>query len=381
MFTEKNMHEVEEFIKIEKHAMDINTFATISGIRGIQFDKEIFTTVIKFKDLRDFIEAFNDVQRHIITSKVKSIRNYVLSGLEKENPMRFFPAITTTARGHIFYDEANNRLAIDTKKSKLSINDGQHRFFGISEAIRQLEGRINKSKDEEEKAKLKATLKQLNEMVMPIVIFNNLSEAEEKQLFHDTNNLAQRPSRSATIRLAQTDLFAHMARELAEENRYLCHFGVEMDKASIFGKNTNTILLTTIYESVKKLLNGKLEEETFAVSKKFLHDTLDKMFQRLPADLNNKGVYIFDQAYTMKGITKFIADYRSARYSEKTIFDAIEKVNWNADFNYWKKFGAIQSKRGKLVFGGSGDHGRYAVIRALEEQLPIEKAVQMELIE
>lgn len=381
-FNEKyDIDEVGEMLKNKQHNLEMNTFATISGIRGKQFNKEIFVTVMKFKDLRDFVDTFKDVQRNIIISKVNSVKNYVLSGLDKKTPMRFFPAVTATARGNIFYSEEDNRLAIDTRNSKLSLNDGQHRWMGTLEAIRTLEGRINRSKDEMEKAKLKELLSELNEMVMPFTIFNNLTIEEERQLFSDSNNLAQRPSRSATIRLAQTDLFARMSRDIAVENKYMKHYGVEMDKASIFGKdNKNTILLKTIYDSVKTFLGRKLDEDTYNVSKKYVNNTFDNMFQMLPPDINNSGIYITDQAYAIKGITKFISDYRTKGFNEKVIFEAVGKVNWLADINYWKQYGAMTSKRGKLVFGGSGDHGRYAVFHALEDNLPNESK-QLELIQ
>jgi DNA sulfur modification protein DndB len=376
-----NIDEVGDMLKNQKHNLEMNTYATISGIRGKQFGKEIFSTVIKFKDLRDFMETFKDVQRNLIVSKMNSAKNYILSGLGKKNPMRFFPAITATARGNIFYSEEDNRLAIDTRTSKLSLNDGQHRYFATIEAIRTLQGRINNSKDEVEKENLKELLKELNNMAMPVVIFNNLTIEEERQLFSDTNNLAQRPSRSATIRLNQTDLFSRMSRDLVNLNKYFQHYGVEMDKASIYGKdNKNTILLTTIYASIKTLLGRKLDEETYEVSKKYLNDTFNNMYQMLPPDLNNRGIYITDQSYAIKGIVKFIADYRAKDFNDKVIFETIGKVNWVADINYWKQYGAMTSKQGKLVFGGSGDHGRYAVFHALEDNLP-DQPKQLELIQ
>lgn len=376
-----DIEEVGDMIKNKKHNLEMNTFVTISGIRGKQFNKEIFVTVMKFKDLRDFVETFKDVQRNIIVSKVNKVKNYVLSGLGKEKPMRFFPAVTATARGNIFYSEEDNRLAIDTSNSKLSLNDGQHRWMGTLEAIRNLEGRINRSKDEMEKEELKKLLSELNEMVMPFTIFNNLTIEEERQLFSDSNNLAQRPSRSATIRLAQTDLFARMSKDLAEGNKYMKHYGVEMDKASIYGKdNKNTILLTTIYASIKTLLGRRLDEGTYELSKNYLNDTFNNMFHMLPPDINNRGVYITDQSYTIKGITKFISDYRTKGLSDDVIFETLKKVNWLADINYWKQYGAMTSKKGKLVFGGSGDHGRYAVFHALEDNLPIGSR-QLELID
>src|SRR5690606_35791182 len=123
-------------------------------------------------------------------------------------------------------------------------------------------------------------------MVIPIVIFDDLSDREEKQLFHDLNNLASRPSRNSNIRLNQTDIFSKMSRDLAKENRYLKHYGVEMDKMSISGHNNkNTVLLSTLYAMTKELLgleyrhnHNVLTKENYDEVKKMLNETLNSLF-------------------------------------------------------------------------------------------------------
>ncbi|MCS0827406.1 DGQHR domain-containing protein [Cytobacillus firmus] len=379
MFNETHMDEVEQFAKNkQKEDLEVSTFARIHGIKGMQFNKEVFVTLIKFKDAMKFLEVFPEVQRDLNGSKVMSIKRYVLSGLENlEETMRFFPAITATARGHIFYDDYNKELAIDTSRSKLSVNDGQHRYFGVNEAIRELNGRLNKTTNKEEIQEIKSVITQLGNWVLPMTIFNNLTEREEKQLFHDTNNLAQRPSRSATIKLAQTDAFSVLARELSEENRYLKHYGVEMDKGSIAGKNPNTILLTTVHEMAKRLVwdrtkRGKSVElaKAYDKYKKEIDTTLDKLFYTLPADIDKKGKYIIDKNYTLKAIAKFIHDCRFRGIEEAIIFDAIARVDWTPNVDYWKAFGGFLSKRGLLTFGGGGDNARLAVYEALMTNLP-----------
>ncbi|MGM0846919.1 MAG: DNA sulfur modification protein DndB [Bacillota bacterium] len=380
MFNDKyNKNETEEFAKNSKQKdLDVGTFATIAAIRGKQFGKEVFATVIKFKDLMDFLKVFPEVQRDVNNRKVVSIKNYVLTGLDDpENAMRFFPAITATARGHIYYDEFRNQVAIDTNNSKLSINDGQHRFYGVNEAIRVLNGKLNKIKDTEEREKIKESLDRLKEMMLPMTIFNNLTESEEKQLFHDTNNLAQRPSRSATIKLAQTDLFSVLSRELSESNRYLKYYGVEMDKNSIAGNNENSILLTTVHEVARRLVWDETRKGRstalagrYDYYKKYIGDTFDKMFLHLPGDFGTKGKYILEKHYALKGIAKFIHDNRLIRVPDEEIFATLEKVNWEIDIEYWKQYGGQTTKRGKLAFGGGGEHGRIAVLDALYSQFP-----------
>jgi DNA sulfur modification protein DndB len=375
---QKPFHEVETMIKKEReHDLSVSNMATLSAIKGKQFGHEIFSTVIKFKDLMDFLEVFPAVQRDVINRRVARIKNYVLSGLENHSRMRFFPAITVTARGHIFYNESNNQVAIDTQQSKLSINDGQHRFYGISEAIRDLQGRYNKAKDEETRKEISEYMNDLKNMVLPMVIFNNLTEAEEKQLFHDVNNLSQRPSRSANIRLVQTDYMAKIALEIATNNKYMKYYGVELNKMSIHKNNPNTILLTTIYAMIK-LMYWKdymadfnfINEKTFSMYKKRTETTFNNLFYVLPPDLNEKGKYILEKNYALRGIAKFIHHCRyETKVPEEKMFEAISKVDWKQDINKWALYGAFLSPTGKIQFGGNGEGGINAVFSACEDQL------------
>lgn len=358
------MHEVEEMVK--NHDLKVSQFATLSAIKGKQFGHEIFATVIKFKDLMDFLQVFPEVQRDIVPRRVAKIRNYILSGIEDSTNMRFFPAITVTARGSIFYDESAKQVAIDTNESKLSINDGQHRFYGISEAIRELQGRLNRNKDEVSRSQIRYYIEELKNMVLPMTIFNNLTEQEEKQLFHDTNNLSARPSRSANIRLVQTDRIAKIAREIATENKYMKHYGVEFNKMSIHKNNPNTILLTTIYNMIKLMFWKNymadydfINAKTYTYYKEKVDATFTELFFVLPPDLDTKEKYILEKNYALRGIAKFIhyCRYEQQGITDEVMFKAIKNVDWTMNIDTWSLYGAFLSPTGKLQFGGNGEGG------------------------
>lgn len=370
-----------EILDKQKTDLELTQFATLSAIKGQQFGRDIYSTVIKFNDLHEFLEIFPEVQRDIIPKKVKSIKRYIRSGLEEnsDNIMRFFSAVTVTCKATIFYDERNHKCAIDTFNSKLSINDGQHRFESISELIIDLEEEFAKSKDKERTGKLRRMINQLKEMVIPMVIFDGLTEAEEKQLFHDLNNLAQRPSRNANIRLNQTDYFSQIARELAVENRYLVHYGVEMDKMSISGnQNPNTILLSTIYASSKEFLGLEsrhkaqiLNDGNYEEIKQFISETYDKLFFALPNDINVRHKYLLEKSFAVKAIARFICHARNhldLQLEDEEIFGIIENVDWSYNLSEWSKYGGIEGTDGNIVFGGGAGAGHRAVYMMLIEK-------------
>lgn len=376
-------YEVEEIIKVNRrNDLLVGEMATISAIKGQQFGREIFASIIKFKDLMDFLQVFPSVQRIIVPRRVAKIKQYVMSYLDDNSKMRFFPAITVTARGDIYYNEKTNQVAINTNTSKLSINDGQHRFYGVAEALKELQVKVNKAKDVHTYNSLLAKIEELKEMTITMTIFNNLSEEEEKQLFHDTNNLSQRPSRSATIRLAQTDLIAVLARDIADSNKYLKYYGVEYNKMSIWDKNPNTILLTTIYAVIKQLFlkeykanNEFLTMENYDHYKKVVQDTFNDLFFVLPPDLEVKGKYVLGKNFALRGIAKFIHHCRvEIQLEDKHTFDAISKVDWTTNLEYWERYGATVSAKGIIQFPGNGEGGITSVLNACFDTLfPHEK--------
>jgi DNA sulfur modification protein DndB len=348
-------------------------FATLKAIKGKQFGKDVYSSVIRFDDLRNFLEIFPSVQRDIIPRKVSSLRRYIISGLEKDNhvSMRFFSAMTVSCKGNIYYNEDTHRMAIDTFESKLSINDGQHRYLSIISAIEVLEQEFVKSKDKRKTAKIKGWIDELKSMIIPVVVFDGLTEKEEKQLFHDLNNLQQRPSRNANIRLNQTDQFSRMSRELATTNKYLLHYGVEMDKMSIQKNNPNAILLTTIYASIKEILGAEykgnhyfLNKDNYDTYKDVIEDTLNKLFYALPPDLEVKEKYIIERSYAIKAICRFICHARhheDLKLSDDAIFEIINKTDWTLNVKYWGMYGGTKGTNGGIVFGGGYGGGFRAV--------------------
>lgn len=357
--------------------MGLQEFATISGIKGGQFNKEVFSAVLKFKDLDRFLQVFPEVQRQASGRKINSIKNYILTGIEDNSSMRYFSALTVTTRGHVFYDESKHRIAIDTNNSKLSINDGQHRYNGIVAAIEELKRRISKTNDYEKVNKYEEMLSRLESMVMPLVIFNNLSETEEKQLFYDLNNLATKPSRSATIRLAQSDNLSRMARELSETNDYLIRYGVETNKMSIHSNNKNTILLTTVYEMCKLLYQDELKQDKNYISdeiyeqlKEDTNNIFNKIFNALPQDLDVKNKYITSKSFALRGIAKFINDVMTSnKYNHDNIYKAIANVDWKENFEYWEQFGAKTNESGNLEFPNHNVNGIVSVKNACITEL------------
>jgi DNA sulfur modification protein DndB len=174
-------------------------------------------------------------------------------------------------------------------------------------------------------------------------------------------------------------MFSKMARELAQKNKYFVHYGVEMDKMSISGQNNpNTILLSTIYESIKEILGaelisdkGFLTEDNYSEVKMIVDDTFSKMFYALPPDIDTRGKYITDKSYAIKAITRFICHARyhlDLQLPDQEIFNIISSVDWTYNLDQWSKYGGVQGQKGNIVFGGGGGGGFRAIYSILMEK-------------
>lgn len=378
LFHKPTSLETESIIKTNTDLSTSSSFATIAGIKGEQFGKDIYSSILKFKDLKNFLETFSEVQRSVSPRKVAKIKTYILSKLEDDSLMRFFSALTVTIRSNAFYDEKFKQLAIDTNKSKLSINDGQHRFLGIIATLEDLSTKRNKAKLSEEVDFYNEAIEKLENMVIPVVIFSGMSEDEEKQLFFDLNSLAQRPSRNANIKLSQTDIISRMARELANKNKNLIRYGVEFEKNSIHKNNNNFILLTTIYNFIKIIYTKQVKSKTdFMTDDNFdyyfnkLNKTLDMIFESLPKDLHTKDKYILNKNFSFRGIAQFLfeMDYlEKDKAGIEILMKSIENVNWKAEHTYWMRYGATISQTGLLVFPGNGEGGVNSIKKAIVDQ-------------
>lgn len=345
--------------------MEKGLFATLSAIKGVQFGREVYSTMIKFKDLADFLDVFPSVQRDIIPRKVASIRRYIMT---EEDNLRFFSSITVSCKGYVLYDETNKRLALDVSNTKLSINDGQHRFQAVKTALSQLEKDFLKSKDKKKSTAIREKIDKLEQMVLPVVIFNGLSESEEKQLFHDLNNLAQRPSRNANIKLNQTDYYARMARDLADRNIYMKKYGVEKEKSSIHENNPNTILLTTIYNSIKLLFKSREHEINKDTYTEFLAEAMqwfNDVFEVLPSDINVKQKYILEKAYGITSVFRFISTMNSEGESKENILKTIDKTDFRITAKAWGGYGGRINKFGRIEFTGGSNGGYRAIYNLL----------------
>lgn len=123
-------------------------------------------------DLPDF------AQRKLNPSRVKAITRYILD--THQDGTTFFPPICVNVQPPPRYKEGY--ISIPYHSASLRLTDGQHRCFGIRQALREIHNL---------KSQNVAILSQLE---VGVLLYAGLSLEEERQAFRDQNLLVQRPS-------------------------------------------------------------------------------------------------------------------------------------------------------------------------------------------
>ncbi|SFX20579.1 DNA sulfur modification protein DndB [Thermoactinomyces sp. DSM 45891] len=360
----------------KKNGISVN----FNGAAGNQFGKNVFVTIIPFNVVERLLVIFPDVQRKVNMVRVKDIAKYILSGLKTSNYC-FLSAVTATSKGSIKYDDNFHAVSLDIN-SVLSINDGQHRIEGIKLALNTLRNELSNAKDQDAKENLAKKLERLENMCVPVVIFDNMSQQHEQQLFHDLNLLAAKPSKSISLKFDNTDLYNRMAKELKQENEYLVLYGIETEKTQLRDKNTNLMVLSTLRNTISFIISGtdkdkdhKLNDSNYDEMKETVNEVLNTIFDSLPNDCNNRNKYIIGLAVTMQGIGKY-AYYLLNNHQIvdwKTYLTGLRNINWKHDNKMWNGYGGnYDPLKEKFVFSGTGG-GVNGVCNALiENSIPYE---------
>jgi len=342
------------------------------GARGNQFGRNTFVAMFPFNSLENFFKVFPNVQRTVSPKKVKGIAEYILKGDLKDN-YSFISALTVSCRGEIDYDENSKQIKIDIN-SALSVNDGQHRLEGIKLALNEIKKKMERATTGDEKNNFAEQYKRISNMTIPVVIYSNMNEEAEQQLFHDLNLLSTKPTRSVSLKFDQVDLYNRMAKELANQNEYLKAFGVESEAAMLKKKSTKVMLLSTLRDTISYMIVGSskdtrklLNEDNYDTNKEMIDELLNELFKALPDDCNDRGKYILGYSGSFQAIAKYIHHLMN----DDTIINVTEyisglgSIDWSHSAKIWTEFGGkYDAIKNRVIFNGTSG-GKNGIFNAL----------------
>jgi DNA sulfur modification protein DndB len=173
-------------------------------------------------------------QRKPNASRLKQIASYVL-----ENYLTgtiYFPPVCINVYPHPEY--SNGRITIPYSSVSMRLTDGQHRCFGIHQALQELE-----QSDFQEKEKL-------SQHQLGVFLYTALPIEEERQAFRDQNLLVQRPSISLAYLFDRRSPHVFIAKQLMQKVEQF-QDNVETVENGLGTNNPKLLTLSTLVTATK----------------------------------------------------------------------------------------------------------------------------------
>jgi DGQHR domain-containing protein len=173
-------------------------------------------------------------QRKLNPARIKAIAMYILENYH--NGTIFFPPICINVQpAPIYKDE---RIFLPYQSVAMRLTDGQHRCFGIREALIEI--------NREDAMKFTS----LSQIEVGVLFYSALSLEEERQAFRDQNLLVQRPSVSLSHYFDRRSPAVLIAKELIERVTQF-HNNVEQIENGLSPHNPKLITLSTLVTATK----------------------------------------------------------------------------------------------------------------------------------
>lgn len=281
--------------------------------------------------------------REINQMRVRSIKNYILENALTEN-IYLPPLVASLKEGSLEHPET----------IKLNIIDGTQRLA----AFMQLEDTILKAlKKDDEKMKQAYKLDFfMKDTQIAIQIFENLTEAEESQLYLDLNLKGKRVALSKRISFDSRNNLNVITNQVLHTHALLKKAGVELEKRSINRPaNKNLLSLSQLRQIIGIFMTGKLYvniEEKVSSSQltnneymNLIHQWLNDLFELYPAEtmgdytqcmLASYPVFVAVALYANDKMENQPFEKRKQLISTRMVH--LKEVDWSPSNPEWKEF-------------------------------------------
>lgn len=218
------------------------------AIRGVQAGRDYYAAMCPLRQIpRLFLFAEEELpaelraQRSLSAARVPLIARYIM-----DNPTEYvFSSLTASVDGEISFEplgddpKGNVGLLSIPMRSRIVINDGQHRRAAIEEALKQVP--------------------HLGNETISVVFYQDINLARCQQMFADLNRHAAKPTKSLSILYDHRDPLAKLVRQLIVEVPIFEDL-TELEKTSISNRSHNLFTLNSIYQATQVLLHKTGQE-------------------------------------------------------------------------------------------------------------------------
>lgn len=284
------------------------------GSRFNQFGKTAFVTHLPFSQISSVILVDEEVQRKRDNKRMLSIAEYILAYMKGERGAAVFNAITTSLRGTVVLYDSSTGIVRFSLRGQLHVEDGQHRCGGIELALQMAEAERNAAEETGDHEILdywNSILEKFDDYSIPVVIFTNLSYSEEKQHFHDLNNLAVAVTSTQALHFDQADPFNQLSKALIEMIPQIEHYGIEMQAKVLSDTKKEVATLATWNYCTRIMLNGSMDQQ---IKRKWdrnwnlgekaheLSEFWNHLLNVMPNDFNDRRKWMISKSVFIQGL-------------------------------------------------------------------------------
>ena len=309
-------------------------------VKGIQAGRAYFIGMVPlnmlpklFPNDDEYVAPEHRAQRRLNENRIPEIKKYII---ENKNTY-VFSALAASIDGKYRFIPSNEDglgiLEVDMK-SKLLINDGQHRKAAILAAL------------EEEP--------EIGEETISVVFYEDRGLRRSQQMFTDLNKHAVKTSNSIAELYDSRDPLAVVTRSAISNIAFLDEY-VDKEKDNLGKFSSALFALNTFYKSNRRIL-GKNEcndeFETFVTE--FWNNVVVHMVpwqDVIKRELSKKDLreqYIATQAVIIQAIGRVGASMYENR--EEDLYNklkGLEQINWRRNYSEWK--GRVIRSDGKML--------------------------------
>lgn len=277
-------------------------------------------------------------QRKPNTLRIKQIAKYILENYVQGNI--FFPPICINCQPNPVFKDG--KLFLPYYSVSLRLTDGQHRCYGIREALKQIQ--------QQDLIQYKI----LSEWEIGVLFYGALSLEEERQAFRDQNLLVQRPNTSLSHYFDQRDPAVFIAKELIKKIPQF-NGNVEQVENGLGKHNPKLLTLSTLVQTTKHMFPHLKSKQDLKVEINWAVAYWKAVIDNLPIkswDIQTKEERRQQRINSLVGTAVVFQALGMLAYDlckEEVCAEDLEKwlkkiseINWSRDNNLWLEKGITQ---------------------------------------
>ena len=222
-------------------------------------------------------------------------------------------------------------------KSRILVNDGQHRRAAIAEALKEQP--------------------RLGDETISVVLFVDAGLERSQQWFADLNKHAVRPTRSISVLYDRRDPMSQLSRELVCQVPIFGNGFTELEKTSVSNRSTKIFTLNAIYQSTRALLSRNRHESLKPADKELAVTYWTKLSELIPewrmviqkqispAELRQRYIHVHGVVLHALGIVGRTLIQQSQSWQHEIA--KIENINWERSNTIWQGRSIVRGKISK----------------------------------